>query len=281
MSIASEITRLSGAKSSLATAIAAKGVTVPETTKLDGYAALVDDIESGGGSTPTLGFLATAWDSSGYPTEGTLYGFTNNVPAGYLSGWNSANSQFSKLVSVVLPSELTVISSQMFRGAAALALTSLPSGITSIGATAFFQCAALALTSLPSGATSIGSDAFNGCTALALTSLPSGLTTLSNNTFYDCTHLALTSLPSGLTSIGSNAFKGCTTLTKIWIPSGCTTITAATYTSSPFYLCSSSLAIYCEAASKPAGWGAYWNYYNNGATLTVNWDVSLEEFNSL
>lgn len=47
MSIASEITRLQGAKSGLATSIAAKGVTVPPTTKLDGYAALVDQITQG------------------------------------------------------------------------------------------------------------------------------------------------------------------------------------------------------------------------------------------
>ena len=48
MSIASEITRLQNAKSALATSIGNKGVTVPSSTKLDGYAALVDSI---GGAT--------------------------------------------------------------------------------------------------------------------------------------------------------------------------------------------------------------------------------------
>lgn len=47
MSIASEITRLQGAKADLKTAIEAKGVTVPPSTKLDGYADLVDDISTG------------------------------------------------------------------------------------------------------------------------------------------------------------------------------------------------------------------------------------------
>lgn len=41
MSIQSEITRITGAKSDIADAIEAKGVTVPAATKLDGYAALV------------------------------------------------------------------------------------------------------------------------------------------------------------------------------------------------------------------------------------------------
>ena len=52
MSIATEISRLQGAKSDLATAITAKGVTVPASAKLDDYADLVSAI-SGGGITPT------------------------------------------------------------------------------------------------------------------------------------------------------------------------------------------------------------------------------------
>lgn len=49
MSIATEISRLQNAKSALATSIGNKGVTVPSSTKLDGYAALVDSIQTGGG----------------------------------------------------------------------------------------------------------------------------------------------------------------------------------------------------------------------------------------
>ena len=45
--IKTQISRLSGAKSDLATAITAKGVTVPDTTTLDGYAALVEQIDTG------------------------------------------------------------------------------------------------------------------------------------------------------------------------------------------------------------------------------------------
>ena len=49
MSIASEITRLQGAKADLKTSIEAKGVTVPSDTLISGYAALVDQISGGGG----------------------------------------------------------------------------------------------------------------------------------------------------------------------------------------------------------------------------------------
>ena len=50
MSIQTEITRIESAKTALATAIEGKGVTVPEGTKLDGMAALVEAISAGGGS---------------------------------------------------------------------------------------------------------------------------------------------------------------------------------------------------------------------------------------
>jgi len=52
MSIASELNRLLQAKSDLAMSIAAKGVTVPAATTIDGYAALVDQIQQGGSSLP-------------------------------------------------------------------------------------------------------------------------------------------------------------------------------------------------------------------------------------
>ena len=44
MSIATEITRLNNAKSAIKSAIENKGVTVPSSTKLDGYASLVNSI---------------------------------------------------------------------------------------------------------------------------------------------------------------------------------------------------------------------------------------------
>ena len=52
MSISAEITRLQQAKSDLAASITNKGVTVPSATTIDGYAALVDQIQQGGGTLP-------------------------------------------------------------------------------------------------------------------------------------------------------------------------------------------------------------------------------------
>ena len=53
MSISSEITRISNAKTAIAQSIANKGVTVPSGTKIDGMAALIDSIQTGGGGGDT------------------------------------------------------------------------------------------------------------------------------------------------------------------------------------------------------------------------------------
>ena len=49
MSIQTELTRITNAKSAIKTAIEGKGVTVPDGTLLDGMAALIEAIEAGGG----------------------------------------------------------------------------------------------------------------------------------------------------------------------------------------------------------------------------------------
>ena len=50
MSIQTELTRLTNAKAAIQTAIEGKGVTVPSGTLLDGMAALIENIETGGGA---------------------------------------------------------------------------------------------------------------------------------------------------------------------------------------------------------------------------------------
>ena len=49
MSIQTELTRIKNAKAAIKTAIEGKGVTVPDTTLLDGMASLIESIEAGGG----------------------------------------------------------------------------------------------------------------------------------------------------------------------------------------------------------------------------------------
>ena len=70
-------------------------------------------------------------------------------------------------------------------------------------------------------------------------------------------------------------------MTKIFIPKSVVTISTSRYGDSPFYNCSSTLKIYCEASSKPSGWGTSWNYYASGKTLNVTWGYTRAQFDAL
>ena len=65
MTVQSEIDRIAGAKSDIATAIANKGVAVPSGTKLDGMSALIDSISGGGGGGSSKGGFSVTFPAAG------------------------------------------------------------------------------------------------------------------------------------------------------------------------------------------------------------------------
>lgn len=65
MSVQTEITRIESAKTAIATAIAGKGVTVPDGTLLNGMAPLIESIEAGGGGGVFAGGTYTP-ETTGY-----------------------------------------------------------------------------------------------------------------------------------------------------------------------------------------------------------------------
>ena len=86
MSISSEITRISNAKTAIAQSIANKGVTVPSGTKIDGMAALIDSIQTGGGG----GDTSETWVLNEYVDTSTKQTF--------VCSFESNGRTFSKLV---------------------------------------------------------------------------------------------------------------------------------------------------------------------------------------
>ena len=109
---------------------------------------------------------------------------------------------------------LTAIGDRAFANCPQLTLVSLPSGLTSLGKEAFRGCSALNV-SLPDNLAVMGEGAFRECASLKEIKLPSRLTGISKNLFRDCAGLASVHLGSVRYFGGSYAFAGCGNLTTV------------------------------------------------------------------
>lgn len=105
MSISTQITRLQNAKTNIKTAIENKGVSVSDSTKLDGYAELINNIEDGASVEP----LSVTANGTYTAPEGTAYSPVSvNVPSGggasnYVSGVFNTGSDTGTAITVDIP----------------------------------------------------------------------------------------------------------------------------------------------------------------------------------
>lgn len=157
ITIAEQIADIAASKAAIAAAIAAKGVEVPEGTKLAGLAEKVAEIETGGGMTEAL--------------------------ANAIACIEEKNETVTQ---IVIPDGATKIKEGLFAGCQALTSLTIPDGVTSIGDNAFINCRALQSLTIPNSVESIGNYAFSDCVTLISLTLPGSVTNIEFYAFYKC-----------------------------------------------------------------------------------------------
>ena len=151
------------------------------------------------------------------------------------------------LLTIQLPSTITVIDNNSFNECEQLRLLDVPNGVTSIGnsalkeckllkeiiipdtvisigAEAFYCCGNLTYIELPNSVQSIGKSCFFLCGKLKNVNIPSQLTKLEDSVFQCCGNLELNEIPINIKSIGNRAFNQCRCIKSIKFHEGLDTI---------------------------------------------------------
>lgn len=191
MSVSSQITRIKDAKAAIKTAIAAKGVTVPDGAMLDDYAALIGNISGGGGET---GVVASG--ECGEYVTWELYNTGELIISGAGAMYelsNSSDSQFysyrDNITSIVIEYGVTTIESKTFFQYKQLKSVTIADSVTKIGNQAFAHCSSLTNVTIGKGVTTIDYGAFIDCGSLVSITIGKGVTTIVTQAFDECTNL--------------------------------------------------------------------------------------------
>jgi hypothetical protein len=200
-----------------------------------------------------------AFGSCGY-TLGTYEGFmiANLAGATKLTTLGDYAFESSGLIEITLPTSLTSLERDAFKGCKSLTGITIPDSVTAIGTGVFRECTVLSSVTFGENSqlTSIGEKAFYDCENLIGIALPDSVTSIGQQAFDSCGNLTSISIP-GVTSIGDYAFRYCGKL-AIFIPESVSTIEESAFAYA-------AKAIYCEAESQPEGWAsieyASWDDY--------------------
>ena len=188
--------------------------------------------------------------STTYPTlTKVILGSSANLDRAF------AFTRCTELTEIQLPNSITTIADEAFWQCDKLTSINLPNGLLSIGIAAFYLCERLYHVTIPNSVTEIGDNAFWGSGIKDIT-IPSSVLTVKSGAFSDCASLVYAEI--GAAKLEGGAFDSCENLESVWLRSSVTTMLASGNTSGPFYQCQ-SVTIYAEVASKPNGWGQYYD----------------------
>jgi hypothetical protein len=155
---------------------------------------------------------------------------TVNIPSGVTSIATDAFRGNLSITSVVIPGTVLTISDGAFWGANGITSLTIGIGVTTIGNRAFNGVNKITSLNIPNSVTTIGTSAFSGTSLLASLTLGNQLTTIGLSAFAGSRITSLI-IPDSVTTIGGNSFEGITTLTSLTLGNSVTTIGENAFTS--------------------------------------------------
>ena len=201
--LAENVAKVTAAHAALKEAIAAKGVALPEGTKLSGMPALVEQIETP--PVPTNPRAVFAYDV----TTSLAVPKVLVVDFGECRALNYCFYNCSALTSLTLPAGFGQNATSLF--------------------SCFYNCSVLTSLTLPAGfgqnATDLG-NCFDNCSGLTSLTLPDGFgqnATDLGNCFDNCSGLTSLTLPDGFGQVATGligCFRNCSGLTSLTLPDG-------------------------------------------------------------
>lgn len=162
---------------------------------------------------PELTSINVAPDNLYYSSqEGVLYNKNKTVLIAFPCGRAGA---------FTIPSSVTRIYNEAFKGATKLTAIIIPDTVTSIGYEAFADCSGLTSVNLPNNLDTIEYGTFARCTSLSSITFPNHVFAIWRHAFLDCTNLRGISFPESLGLFDTESFKGCYNLTSAYFHGSC------------------------------------------------------------
>ena len=129
---------------------------------------------------------------------------------------------------VTLPSTLTYLGVNAFRGCKGITSVNIPGGVKVIHECTFENCSSLVNVEFSEGLATIGGGSFRAA-GITNADFPSSLKEIGDEAFAHCGGLVTISMKPNLTTIGLGAFSYCSALKSIETPSSVTTVMGAAF----------------------------------------------------
>ncbi len=190
-----------------------------------------------------------------------------------------------EIVDLVIPSKVTTINRDAFKGCTSITSVTFPNSVTSIGYESFYDCTNLTSATIGDNnnvaSTIIGFRAFSRCSVLESVTIGNNVKQIERNAFEYCISLDSITIPNSVESIGTHVFMGCTNLSSVKLPENISSIEWATFAG-----CTSLESIVIPNNVKTIGEGAFSGCTNLTSIILPNnlssiGAIAFEECSSL